>query len=94
MRQNLLHPRIERLARRDRKIAITAILLLWLLYGFVFLRLLRLRYDSDPIFIAAMGFVGCAVLLLNTVAIYALLQRTRTDSDKVRVYEPEIRDVD
>jgi hypothetical protein len=94
VRRQLIDPRIARMARRDKQLALVAIVALWAVYAFVFAQLLRFGQGVEPILLALVGTIGAAVLLLNTASVLAMVKHRTTASERERVYGPELRHLD
>lgn len=94
MRRALLDPRIARLVRQDTQIAAVSVLALWFIFGFVFWTFSGFAYISIPGSTLLVGVLGAAILILNTLSIYALTRRCSDETEIARIYGPEVHGED
>jgi hypothetical protein len=71
MQQRQLDPRIGRLFSGDRFWSLASLILLWMLYSFVFLKMLPFADTPEVYWLLVAG--GAMVLLFNTAAVIAMI---------------------
>lgn len=85
-----LNGRIERMFGADRRMAITFVVCLWLIVGFVFFAVSS--FTDDPGIRSVLLVGALAVLVFNTAAIVAMLRHYA--EDKHFIYDIDIRHLD
>jgi hypothetical protein len=83
-------PRIDRMYSGDRFWSLASLLLLWILYAFVFLKMLPFADAPEVFWLLVVG--GAMVLLFNTAAIIAMI--SHLSDVREEVYGLDLRYLD
>jgi hypothetical protein len=81
MQRNFSDPRIASKFAGDRMWSLTAIVVLWLLYGFVFYEVKDYAGSSEVVW--ALIISGGLVILFNTAAIFAMLFHLSEEREEI-----------
>lgn len=81
MQPKVPDPRIQAMFAGDRRWAVLAVVSLWLIYGFVFWKVLPVA-GSEGI-VEALAVAGGLVLLFNSASIFAMVNHYAHDKDHI-----------
>jgi hypothetical protein len=90
MQQKALDPRIDKMFGQDRIWAVTALVVVWALYTFVFYMLMP-HLNDEGVF-GALLVSGGLVMLFNAAAIWAMIKHY--SEDKAHIYGLDLHYLD
>lgn len=90
MMEHAMQKRIARMYSRDRRMALLALLALWMTLGYVYIAVTS--FAPDPAVRVALSIGVAAVLIFNTASIFAMIRHYKDDKD--HIYGLDIRHLD